>query len=118
LIDTDYIKYLENSETCIKIIENSAHKFASSIQLIRDNQAALIFVKDIYIYERSKYINIVYYYIRDLYKSDCICVVFVLSAKIVANRLTKLLSKNKFKIFVNQLKMQNLRNNKSQHINI
>ncbi len=100
MIDINYIKYFEYFETRVKIIENSTHKSAFSIQLLKNNQVALIFVKDAYIYKRSKYIDIIYYYIRNLCKSNCIRVVFVSNAKIIVDELTKLLSKNKFKIFV------------------
>ena len=100
MIDTNYIRYLEYFEICIKIIKNFAHEFASSIQLLKNNQATLILVKDVYIYKKSKHIDTVYYYIRSLCKSNRICVVFVSSVEIIVNELTKLLSKNKFKIFV------------------
>ena len=118
MIDTSYIKYLKYLETCVKIIENFAHESIFSIQLLRDNQATLTLVKNVYIYKRSKHIDVAYYYIRNLCKSNRIRVVFVSNAKIIIDKLTKLLSKDKFKIFIKQLKMQNLDNNKSYYINI
>ncbi len=80
------------------------------MQLLKDNQVVLTFVKNVYIYKKSKYINIIYYYVRDLCKINCICVVFVSNVKIIINELTKLLSKNKFKNFVKQLEIQDLKN--------
>ncbi len=68
---------------------------------MRDNQAILALVKDAYIYERSKHIDIAYYYVRDLHKSNRIRVNYVPSANIIANELIKSLSKKKFKTFVN-----------------
>jgi len=66
-----------------------------------------------HIYKRTKHINIAYYYIRDLCRSNCIRVDFVSSNKIIINKLTKLLFKEKFKIFVKQLELQNSKNSKS-----
>jgi len=77
------------------------------MQLIRDNQVALTFTKDAYIYNKSKYIDIIYYYIRDFCKSNRIRISFVRSANIIVDELTKLLSKNKFKIFIKQLELIN-----------
>ncbi len=118
MIDTNYIKYFEYFETCVKIIENFEHEFIFSTQLLKNNQTTLTLAKDAYIYKRLKYIYVIYYYIRNLCKSNCIRVVFVSNVEIIANELTKLLSKNKFKIFVKQLEMQNLSNNKSQYIDM
>ncbi len=118
MIDIDYTKYLKYLEIRVKIIENFAHEFAFSMQLLRDNQVALTLVKNVYIYKKLKYIDVTYYYIRDLCKNNRIRVAFVSNVKIIANKLTKLLLKNKFKIFVKQLEMQNLSNNRNQHIDI
>ncbi len=78
----------------------------------------LTLAKNAHIYKKSKHIDVTYYYIRDLCKSNRIRVAFVSNVKIIANKLTKLLFKNKFKIFVKQLEMQNLSNNRSQYIDI
>ena len=43
-------------------------KNPSCIQMLRDNQGLLALVKNPYLYERLKHINICYYYIRDLAK--------------------------------------------------
>lgn len=73
------------------------------MQLLRDNQATLAIVKNAYIYERFKYIDVTYYYVKDLCKSNRIRVNYVQKANIKANKLTKLLLQDKFKIFVKQL---------------
>jgi len=44
LRDTNYIKYLKNLLNRINIVKNIAHKFASSMQVIKDNQATLALV--------------------------------------------------------------------------
>ena len=54
------------------ITENVKYKAYSPTQLFDDNQAANLFVKDAYISERSKYIDIAYYYVRDLYNKNLI----------------------------------------------
>jgi len=96
----NYAKYLENLLNRINIVENETHEFVFSIQLIEDNQATLTLTKDAYIYDKLKYIDVTYYYVRDLYKSNRIRTNFVRSANIIANELTKLLSRDKFKIFI------------------
>ena len=56
-----------------------------------------------YIYNRSKYIDVIYYNIRDLYEQNLIIVNFVLNADIVADSLTKPFIKDKYKAFKKQL---------------
>jgi len=77
------------------------------MQLIKDNQATLTLTKDAYIYNKLKHIDVTHYYVRDFYKSNRIRTSFVQSANIIANKLTKLLSKDKFKIFIKQLNLIN-----------
>ncbi len=77
------------------------------MQLIKDNQVVLTLIKDAYIYDRLKHIDVIHYYIRNFYKSNRIRTSFVQSANIIIDKLTKLLSKNKFKIFIKQLELIN-----------
>ena len=70
-------------------------------------------IKDIYIYERSKHINIIYH-IRDFYTQNLIKLNYVSRANMIVNNLTKSLLKNKFKIFVKQLRFQGLKVSKNQ----
>jgi len=83
------------------------------MQLIRDNQATLALTKDAHIHNRSKHIDVTHYYVRDFCKSNRIRISFVRSANIIANELTKLLSRNKFKIFIKQLRLINQKINKN-----
>ena len=85
------------------IIEDEVYKSASPTQIKRDNQAALVLVDNKYIYNRSKYIDVNYYNIRDLYERNLIIVSFVLSVDIAADSLTKPFIKNKHKAFKKQL---------------
>jgi len=77
LRETNYAKYFENLLNRINIVENKTHEFVLSIQLIRDNQATLAFTKDVYIYDKLKYIDITYYYVKNLCKSNRIRISFV-----------------------------------------
>jgi len=107
------VKYFENLLNRINIVENKRYEFIFLIQLIKNNQAILAFTKDAYIYDKSKYIDIIYYYVRDFCKSNRICTSFVQSANIIVDELTKLLSRNKFKIFIKQLELINQKISKS-----
>ena len=71
---------------------------------MNDNQAINFLIKNVYIYERLKHIDVVYHHIKDLYNKNLIKLNYVLNANMIADDLTKLLSKNKFKEFVTQLK--------------
>ncbi len=54
-------------------------------------------------YKRSKYIDISYYYIRDLEERKKIKIIYVLTTEIVANRFTKLLKRVVFEKFKSML---------------
>ncbi len=41
---------------------------SKTVEIRVDNQGAIVLAKNPYLYERSKYIDISYYYIRDLKK--------------------------------------------------
>ena len=64
-------------------------KNRTTVDIRRDNQRALALVKNPYLYERLKYINICYYYIRNLAKKKKLEIKYVLTIEIPANRLTK-----------------------------
>ena len=61
----------------------------------------------VYIYERSKHINIIYHHIHNLHLKNKIKIFFVLSADIIVNKLIKFLLKQMFKHFVCQLRLDN-----------
>ncbi len=54
-------------------------------------------------YERSKHIDISYYYIRDLEERKKIKIIYVLTTEIVANGFTKLLKRVAFEKFKSML---------------
>ena len=105
LRDMNLTKYLGDSLNRVDIKENSKHKADSLTQLIPacfkgNNQALLTLVKEPHIHERSKHIDVAYHHVQDLYVKNQIRVNFVSSHEMVADSLTKLLSKETFKRFV------------------
>ena len=76
------------------------------MQLKGNNQAAFTLVKDAYIYERLKYIDVAYYYVRDLYIRNRINIFFIFSRDIIADGLTKPLLKQDFLRFIGQLELR------------
>jgi len=77
LRETSYAKYLEDLLNCINIVKNETHEFVLFMQLIKDNQATLTLTKDVYIYDKSKHIDVTHYYVKDFCKSNCIRTSFV-----------------------------------------
>jgi hypothetical protein len=71
--------------------------------MFRDNQGAIALTKNLYLYKRSKHINISYHFIRDLAKRKQLEIIYILTDKIVANRITKPLTRIAFKRFKRQL---------------
>ena len=60
---------------------------------------ALALIGNKYIHDKSKFIDVNYYNIRNLYERNLIIVSFVPSADIVADILTKPFIKDKYKAF-------------------
>ena len=109
LKDMGYAKYLGTELNQVSIAENVKHEDSSPIQLLGDNQAANLLVKDAHIHERSKHIDVAYHHIRDLHKRNLIQLNYIPSEDMVADGLTKPLSRDKFKRFVAQLGLQGSR---------
>jgi hypothetical protein len=59
------------------------------INLRRNNQLSFILIRNPYIYDRLKYINIIYYYIRDLENYRRINIEYISVNKIIADSLIK-----------------------------
>ena len=98
-------KYLDSNSYCVSIQENKTHKKILSLQLRDDNQTVLTLIKNAHVHERSKHINVVYHHIQNLHQRNQIKVDFVSSQNMIADDLTKSLSKQNFKNFVNQLRL-------------
>ena len=99
LRDLGFTIFISDSLKQVNIIKDKAYKSVLLIQIKGDNQAALALVGNKYIHDRSKYIDVNYYNIRNLYERNLIIVSFVPSADIVADGLTKPLIKDKYKAF-------------------
>ncbi len=74
-----------------------------TVEIRADNQGAIVLVKNVYLYERSKHIDISYYYIRDLKEQKKIKIIYVLITDIVANGFTKPLKRVIFEKFKSML---------------
>jgi hypothetical protein len=78
-------------------------KNKTTVDIHRDNQRALALIKNPYLYERSKHIDVCYYYIRDLAKKKRLEIKYILTIKMPADRFTKLLARIAFGRFRGQL---------------
>jgi hypothetical protein len=75
------------------------------VKIRENNQKALALVKNLYLHKRSKYINICYYYIRNLSEKKRIQITYVLIKFMFANGLTKLFERVAFERYCCLLKL-------------
>jgi hypothetical protein len=68
----------------------------SIVQIFGDNQGALVLVKNLQLHECSKYIDICYYFTRDLNEKGKLKVVYIPMNEMPADGFTKLLQKPGF----------------------
>jgi hypothetical protein len=71
--------------------------------MFRDNQGAIALTKNLYLYKRSKHIDISYHFIRDLAKRKQLEIIYILTDEMVADGITKPLARIAFKRFKRQL---------------
>lgn len=72
-----------------------------------DNQGALALVKNPYLHERSKHIDVSYYFMRDLETQKRFSITYIPTNQIIADGFTKQLEKalfNSFKTMMGLLK--------------
>ena len=69
--------------------------------MLGDNQGAIALTKNPHLHERLKHINVCYHFVQDIAEQGKLEVAYVLTANIVANRITKLLQRVAFKRFIN-----------------
>ncbi len=74
-----------------------------TVEIRADNQGAIALVKNAHLHERSKHIDISYYYIRDLKEQKKIKITYVLTTDIVADGFTKPLKRVVFEKFKSML---------------
>jgi len=68
-----------------------------------NNQGAITLIKNPYITKQLKYINICYYFIRDLAKRERLEITYIPTNRIVANGITKPLARVAFERFKDQI---------------
>ena len=73
--------------------------------ILSDNQSCIKMTENLVFHDRSKHIEIWYFYIRDLVQKGAIKLIYVSTDEQVANVLTKPLSCGKFKYFRDKLGM-------------
>ena len=80
---------------------------SQTVQIFSNNQGAIALIKNPYITKRLKYIDVYYYFIRDLAKRERLEITYILTNRIVTNRITKPLAYIVFKRFKNQIGIVN-----------
>ena len=100
-------KYFESEINVMTIAKNVKHKNEFSnrksevfVQLKNNNQAANNLVYNHHIHKRSKHIDVAYHHVKNLIKKNFIQLNYIFNFEIIANDITKFLSKKKFNIFV------------------
>ncbi len=106
LRDLGLSKYLRTELGQVAIAENVKHKACSPMQLYGDNQAANLLVKDAHISERSKHIDVSYHHVRDTFNKNLIELNYIPTDDMVADGLTKPLTGDKYKNFVDLMGLQ------------
>ena len=74
-------------------------KSSKLVEIRGDNQGAIVLTKNPHLHERSKHIDIYYYYIRDLAEKGRARVDFIPTNDMVADGMTKPLQRVKFERF-------------------
>ena len=92
--------YPEIIGPCNKMGVNAIDNSEAILELKGDNNGVIALVKNRQVSERSKHIDIVYYYIRDLQKLEKINVSYVSTNDMKVDDLTKSLTKQKFQRFL------------------
>ena len=78
-------------------------KNGTTVDIRGDNQGALALVKNPYLHERSKHIDVCYHYIHDLAKKKKLEIEYVHTTEMPADGLTKPLARITFERFRGQL---------------
>ncbi|TVY60796.1 Retrovirus-related Pol polyprotein from transposon TNT 1-94, partial [Lachnellula suecica] len=86
-------------------------KNSNLVQMLRDNQGAIAFIENAHLNDRSKHVDICYYYIRDLVENGRCKVDYIPTNNIVADSMTKPLQRVKFERFKAQIGLVEKREN-------
>ena len=87
-----YTKYFDIELNQMIIIENIKYKIQLLMRFLKNNQAMNFLIKNVHIHKRSKYIDVIYHYIKNSYQRNLIKLNYVSSENIIIDDLTKLLS--------------------------
>jgi hypothetical protein len=97
----DYISYIGPSLIKVDI----RGKEITSVNIHEDNQGVIALIKNPYLHERLKHIDICYYYIRDLVKRKRIFISYIPINEMIVNGFIKPLQAITFARFVRYLGM-------------
>ena len=76
------------------------------IKLKNDNNNAIALIKNRQVNEKSKHIDVVYHYIRDLQKHEKVNINYIFINEMIINNFTKSLIKQKFHRFLKLINMK------------
>ena len=76
------------------------------MKLKNDNNDAIALIKNRQVNKKSKHINIVYHYIRDLQKHEKININYIFTNEMIIDDFTKSLIKQKFHRFLKLMNMK------------
>ena len=80
----------------------------NTVSVLGDNQGAIALTKNPHLYERSKHIDICYYFIRDLIDKGDIDINYINTVKMVADGLTKPLTRVSYERWIKMLSIINM----------
>ena len=81
------------------------YTFEEPIDLRVDNQSAIKLANNSISHAKSKHISIQYHYVREQIEKRELKLIYISTHDMVADGLTKALTKNKFKGYVNMLRL-------------
>lgn len=87
----------------INLLKELGYYKQSIFPLYTDNNSALLLAKNPVFHERTKHINVKYYYIRDLIEKQIIDLLYINTIKQKADGFTKPLERVKFNYFLEHL---------------
>jgi len=80
----------------------------NTVSVLGDNQGAIALTKNPHFHERSKHIDICYYFIRDLIDKGNIDINYINTVEMVTNELTKPLARVSYERWVKMLGIINM----------
>lgn len=97
--EAEYIAACDTSKEVVwirRLMESVGAADDSATQLRLDNQGSVKFIKNPEFHKRTKYIDVRFHFIREVYSTGHIKIKYVPSSRQLADILTKALPRNKF----------------------